>query len=219
MPSSVAAFFFFGVGSLPAGKLGDQWGRRSMMIIFFIGIGVAAIGVSLAQSTIQLAVALALLGAFASIYHPVGIPLLVQGSTRPGWTSGINGLCGNMGVALAAVITGILVKFFGWRTAFVVPGLVSIACGALFANAGTNWTSPNAMIGDRKAASPHPTRTGKALPGANRIRMAGRKTSRTIRPRANARMDFRFLMDPGFLSPPAGFSARQANAGGLAVSS
>ena len=50
MPYSVAAFFFFGVGSLPAGKLGDQWGRRSMMIIFFIGIGAAAIGVSLARA-------------------------------------------------------------------------------------------------------------------------------------------------------------------------
>ena len=28
MPYSVAAFFFFGVGSLPAGRLGDRWGRR-----------------------------------------------------------------------------------------------------------------------------------------------------------------------------------------------
>jgi len=150
MPYSVAAFFFFGVGSLPAGKLGDQWGRRSMMIIFFIGIGAAAIGVSLAQSTIQLAVALALLGAFASIYHPVGIPLLVQGSERPGWTIGINGLCGNMGVALAAVITGFLVKFFGWRTAFVVPGLVSIACGALFALYASRESAPPAK---RKSAA------------------------------------------------------------------
>lgn len=25
MPYGAAAFFFFGVGSLPAGKLGDQW--------------------------------------------------------------------------------------------------------------------------------------------------------------------------------------------------
>jgi MFS family permease len=73
------------------------------------------------------------LGAFSAIYHPVGIPMLLQGSTRPGRTIGINGLAGNLGIALAAVSTGFLVKYFGWRAAFVVPGLISIAAGLLFA--------------------------------------------------------------------------------------
>ena len=31
----------FGLGSLPAGRLGDLWGRRAMMIVFFLGMGVA----------------------------------------------------------------------------------------------------------------------------------------------------------------------------------
>src|SRR5207244_2547289 len=69
---------------------------------------------------------------FASIYHPVGIPMLVQGATRPGFTIGVNGLAGNLGIAAAAILTGFLVKHFGWRTAFVVPGLVALACAALF---------------------------------------------------------------------------------------
>src|SRR4051794_21586592 len=43
MPYSVGAFFMFGLGSIAAGRLGDTWGRRQMMIIFFIGIGAAAI--------------------------------------------------------------------------------------------------------------------------------------------------------------------------------
>ena len=51
-----------------------------------------------------------MLGAFASIYHPVGIPMLVRHATRPGLTIGINGLAGNLGVALAALLTGFLVK-------------------------------------------------------------------------------------------------------------
>ena len=29
MPYGVGAFFLFGIGSLPAGRLGDLWGRRS----------------------------------------------------------------------------------------------------------------------------------------------------------------------------------------------
>jgi len=132
MPYSVGAFFMFGVGSILSGRLGDLWGRRSMMIIFFIGIGAAAIVVAFAQTAVQLAVALTVLGAFSSIYHPVGIPMLVQGARNPGITIGINGLAGNFGIAIAALATGFLVKLIGWRAAFVVPGLVSIACGILF---------------------------------------------------------------------------------------
>jgi MFS family permease len=150
MPYSVAAFFFFGIGSLPSGRLGDLWGRRPMMIVFFVGIGVTAILTGLADSPLQVALALALLGCFASIYHPVGIPMLVQGSPRPGWAIGVNGLAGNLGVALAAVVTGVFVKYFGWRTAFIVPGAISIACGIAFALVTAKEEAPPAK---REAAA------------------------------------------------------------------
>ena len=94
MPYSVAAFFFFGVGSIPAGRLGDLWGRRQMMVIFFVGVGLASILIAFTNTPLQLALAKALLGCATSIYHPVGIPMLVQGSERPGWTIGVNGLAG-----------------------------------------------------------------------------------------------------------------------------
>jgi len=133
MPYSVGAFALFGLGSLPAGRLGDLWGRRIMMIIFFIGMGVAALLVALTQSAWQLAAALTLLGAFAAIYHPVGIPMLVQNVPNPGAVIGLNGLVGNLGIAVAALVTGFLVKWIGWRAAFVVPGIIAIACGIVFA--------------------------------------------------------------------------------------
>lgn len=133
MPFTVGAFFLFGLGSLPAGRLGDLWGRRAMMVIFFFGIGTSALLVATTQNVWQMAAALTLLGLFASIYHPVGIPMLVQASTKPGITIGVNGLAGNLGIATAALSTGFLVKHFGWRVAFVVPGLVAIACGVVFA--------------------------------------------------------------------------------------
>ena len=132
MPYGVGAFFLFGIGSLPAGRLGDLWGRRQMMGIFFFGIGAASLLAALTQNAWQLAAALTLLGAFSSIYHPVGIPMLVQNAKNPGATIGVNGLSGNLGIAAAAIMTGFLVEHFGWRAAFVVPGLVSIACGFLF---------------------------------------------------------------------------------------
>jgi MFS family permease len=133
MPYGVGAFFLFGIGSLPAGRLGDLWGRRAMMLIFFFGMGVAALLTSLTQGAWQLAAALALIGTFASIYHPVGIPMLVQHAQNPGATIGFNGLVGNLGIAVAALVTGFLIKWLGWRAAFAIPGALCLACGIWFA--------------------------------------------------------------------------------------
>ncbi len=132
LPFSAGAFLMFGLGSVPAGRLGDLWGRRNMMVIFFFGMGASALLCATVQNAWQMAGALALLGAFSSIYHPVGIPMLLQHAARPGHTIGVNGLAGNLGIALAAVLTGLMVKYAGWRMAFVAPGLLSIACGLLF---------------------------------------------------------------------------------------
>ena len=132
LPYSAGAFLLFGLGSVPAGRLGDLWGRRNMMVIFFFGIGAAALLCASAQNAWQMAAALTLLGAFAAIYHPVGIPMLLQQARNPGATIGFNGLVGNLGIAVAAVLTGFMVKYVGWRMAFVAPALLSLACGALF---------------------------------------------------------------------------------------
>jgi len=133
MPYSVGAFALFGLGALPAGRLGDLWGRRVMMIIFFFGIGGAALLTAMTQNAWQLAAGLTLVGVFAAIYHPVGIPMLVQNVPNPGAVIGINGLAGNLGIAVAALVTGLLVKWIGWRAAFAVPGILAIVCGIVFA--------------------------------------------------------------------------------------
>jgi len=151
MPYGVGAFALFGLGAMPAGRLGDLWGRRVMMIIFFIGMGVSAMLVAATQNAWQLAAALTLLGAFAAIYHPVGIPMLVQGVPNPGAVIGLNGLAGNLGIAVAALVTGFLVQWIGWRAAFIVPGILSIACGILFA-----------VVTPRETEAPAKRKGGKA---------------------------------------------------------
>lgn len=142
MPFGVGAFLLFGIGSLPAGRLGDLWGRRQMMLVFFFGIGASALLASLTQGPWQLALALTLLGAFSSIYHPVGIPMLVQNATNPGTAIGVNGLAGNLGIALAALLTGFLVEWAGWRAAFAVPGLACMALGLVFWRTAPRETEP-----------------------------------------------------------------------------
>jgi MFS family permease len=132
MPYAAGAFVMFGLGSLPAGRLGDLWGRRAMMVVFFGGIGLSGMLIALAAGPWTLAATLTLMGIFSSIYHPVGVPMLVQHASNPGFTIGVNGLAGNLGIAFAAMLTGFLVKYAGWRAAFVVPGLLALVCGVLF---------------------------------------------------------------------------------------
>jgi MFS family permease len=133
MPYGVGAFFLFGFGSFAAGRLGDHWGRRKMMLVFYFGMGASMFLIATTHGPWQLGAALTLMGAFSSIYHPVGIPMLVRGAPRPGFTIGVNGLSGNLGVALSAVTTGFLVQYAGWRAAFAVPGVIAIVCGIAFA--------------------------------------------------------------------------------------
>jgi MFS family permease len=104
-----------------------------MMIVFFVGIGVSGLLLAATQTVWQLGAVLTVMGVFSSIYHPVGIPMIVQHSRNPGFTIGLNGLAGNLGIAGAAVLTGFLVKYAGWRMAFAVPGAVAILCAVLFA--------------------------------------------------------------------------------------
>jgi MFS family permease len=163
MPYAAGAFLLFGLGALPSGRLGDLWGRRRMMLVFFFGIGASALVAAAAQSAWQLAGALVLIGAFASIYHPVGIPMLVERAERPGMTIGVNGLAGNLGVAAAAVVTGLLVKWLGWRAAFVVPGLVSIACGVAFARVAPIESEPPSRRTRKAAVALGPAELARAF--------------------------------------------------------
>ena len=66
---SLGGFIAFGACSLPAGWLGDTWSRRRMMLLFFFGIGAAALLTGLAGSVPMLVTGLTLIGVFAAIYH------------------------------------------------------------------------------------------------------------------------------------------------------
>jgi len=127
-----ASFLAFGIFSLPAGWLADRWSRRYMMVVFYIGCGFSLAGAAVAPNFMTLAVALFALGMFASIYHPVGTAIVVAAAVNRGRTLAFNGVCGNLGVALAAGITAILIEWIGWRGAFLVPAVVCVAAGLAY---------------------------------------------------------------------------------------
>jgi MFS family permease len=135
---STAAFVAFGVFSLPAGWLADRWSRRNMMGAFYLGCGASLIAAALAPNLTMLAVALFALGMFASIYHPVGMAILIEASQARGRTLAFNGVCGNLGVSLAAGISALLAALLGWRAAFLAPAALALGTGAVYL-----WVTPD----------------------------------------------------------------------------
>jgi MFS family permease len=125
MPGLVA----FGALAIPVGWLADKWSRESMLAIFFIGIGASTAFTALAETPLQIGIGLLFIGIFAAIYHPVGIAMVVHGREKTGVPLAINGIFGNMGIAVAALMTGLLIDTNGWRVAFVLPGIISIGFG------------------------------------------------------------------------------------------
>src|SRR5215470_4560791 len=127
-----ASFFAFGIFSLPAGWIADRWSRRYMMVVFYIGCGLSCAAAAASPNFTTLAISLFALGVFASIYHPVGTAIVVAAAVNRGRTLAFNGVCGNLGVSLAAGITAALTALLSWRGAFLVPGIVCIATGAIY---------------------------------------------------------------------------------------
>jgi MFS family permease len=126
-------FVLYGLFSLPQGWLAQRVGRVPLLAAFFIGTGLSLIACGFATAPWMLAVALALAGLFAAIYHPIGTAMLVDAAgDRPGRAVGVNGVFGNIGVALAPVITAFLLAHGGWRWAFIVPGAAAVLGGALW---------------------------------------------------------------------------------------
>ena len=101
---SIPMTIMFGLGALPASWLSDRWSPSGMMALFFFGVGISAIGTGFATNPFQIVLGLGAVGTFASIYHPVGIPWLVDHSPSPGRALGVNGVFGSIGTAAAALV-------------------------------------------------------------------------------------------------------------------
>lgn len=119
-----------GVMALPAGRLGDWLSARVMMTAFFIGLGGASIVCGLIDGPSAMKLGLIALGVFAAIYHPIGIPWLIRNAqSNTGKILAVNGIFGGIGTGGAGVIAGGLIAAFGWRAAFILPGVVCLLTG------------------------------------------------------------------------------------------
>ena len=166
IPYATPGFIAFGVCAIPSGWLADKWSREGMMVVFFVGIGLSAVFAGMADNPLQIAISLTLVGIFASIYHPVGLAMVVEGKKDTGMLLAINGVYGNLGVASAALLTGFFIDLSGWRSAFFLTGMLSVLIGLYY------WSfvlKARRKVTDVSGASHQSTAGSPSLPGSHNL--------------------------------------------------
>ncbi|MDX2165850.1 MAG: MFS transporter [Deltaproteobacteria bacterium] len=132
---SFFGYLFFGLGALPVGLLADRLNARLLLLVSLFGLGVTALAASEAHTPRALTVCLAAMGAFASIYHPVGMSLISRTIDARGRALGVNGIFGNAAIAITPVLTAYLCAHFGWPDTFRLVGyamfILAVACAFL----------------------------------------------------------------------------------------
>lgn len=152
-------YFLYGIMALPGGFLADKWSYRAVLAIFFIGTPAAACIVASARSVLALGVGLALMGTFASLYHPSGLAMISHGVRERGKALGLHGMGGNFGIAFSPIIAGSLALRFSWRYAFYLLSLPGFIVGIVFllaSRTALKAEQPGAILNSAQDTSARP---------------------------------------------------------------
>jgi MFS family permease len=123
----------FGFGGLPAGYLADRIGSKRIIMVYLVGAAFSCIFISTVHSVAALAVGLAAMGAFISLYHPAGTTLVTMQVKQVGKGLGYHGMGGGLGVAIApglATLLAVLSAQYGWRVSFATFGALGLLVAA-----------------------------------------------------------------------------------------
>ena len=116
-------YLLFGLTALPWGIAADRWGAKSLMFLYYAGAGISGFFAAFwIDAPAGLAVCLAAIGLFSGIYHPTGLGLISKELERVSLGMGYNGMFGNLGLATAPVVTGIVNWLWGPRAVYLVLG-------------------------------------------------------------------------------------------------
>jgi MFS family permease len=121
-------YLLFGLTALPWGLAADRFGARILMGIFYGGAGLCGLAAAgWMDAPGLMALALAGIGLFSGIYHPAGLGLISKQIKRISYGMGINGMFGNLGLAVAPLVAGMVTWIWGPRAAYLVLGGVNLA--------------------------------------------------------------------------------------------
>lgn len=117
---SFLQYLLFGITALPWGLAADRWGAKPLMLVYFLGAGLSGLAAALyIDSPAKLTLALAGLGFFSGVYHPAGLGLISKSVSRMSMGLAYNGMFGNLGLASAPLMAGVVNWLLGPPEAYV----------------------------------------------------------------------------------------------------
>ncbi len=119
-------YILLGVGAIPAGVITDRWSPKRMLLVYFLWMAAACGLLVIARSTASLIIGLTLIGAGASIYHPVGLTMISHGVRLRGRAMGIHGVAGSVGVSFGSALGMWMAALWSWRAAYALVGGVAL---------------------------------------------------------------------------------------------
>jgi len=150
---SFLMYLMYGLAALPWGMISDRFNNRIALIIFFAGTGAGAILTALSDTRMSIMLSLAIIGFFASIYHPAGMGLISLGMKNRGMALGINGVAGNLGMVSAPFAAGLLNWLVGWKATYMVIGGFSLIWGIILFITNIDETPVHPEAGDTVSGS------------------------------------------------------------------
>ena len=120
-------YLLFGITALPWGMAADRLGARNFMLLQFLGAGTMGLVASFMVDTPwAFSLALAGIGAFSGIYHPIGLGMISKNVSRMTMALGYNGMCGNLGLFAGPLISGLCNWMWGPSGVYVVLGAFNL---------------------------------------------------------------------------------------------
>ncbi|MDM8523170.1 MFS transporter [Desulfococcaceae bacterium HSG8] len=148
-------YLLFGLTALPWGLAADRWGAPPLLLIFFIGAGLSGLTAAFCiDSPVWLAVSLASIGLFSGIYHPAGLGWISKEIRRVSLGMAYNGMFGNLGLAMAPLLAGLVNWVWGPRAVYLFLG-------------GLNLVGVALMIFSPKSEAGQSVKTGAGDEGAS----------------------------------------------------
>jgi MFS family permease len=124
-------YFLFGVTALPWGVVADKWRADKLLRIFYAGAGMSGLAAGIwIDAPNFFILSLAGIGLFSGIYHPAGLGLISKEIKRISLGMGFNGMFGNLGLASAPLLAGLVNWIWGPRAAYFLLGGLNL-CGLL----------------------------------------------------------------------------------------
>lgn len=120
-------YLLFGVSALPWGLLADKISARALLILFYLGAGFCGLlAAFVINNPVLFGLALTGIGLFSGIYHPVGLGWIARSIENTSLAMGYNGMFGNLGLASAPLVAGLINYGFGLKAVYLTMGLLNI---------------------------------------------------------------------------------------------